>query len=278
MRLYVVMAEDEAKAAANGQTIQKDSLGLPISVGTESASEWASASQSDDKQDEEPPKHAPALFKNAQNPQARRPVLRHHPYSGFAEARLEAKQKSAPKLALDYKEDAPSEPIVIKGFDPVASTELQLKDPNADVSGIGQQLKERDLQSPYDSSLASNPSMNDLSMPIPQSSYDESQQHGAYLSSGEAFASQISQPSSIFIPNRFSEIDADTPPRSLLTDEIEEGVSLRTRNHGSEVEVVEVVVPSPNSSNSALQASSIPHKFFDHLDDPLKINPLDRLP
>ena len=271
------MANDEARAAATGRTVQKDSLGLPLLVGTDDESEWLTTSQFHTEPTEEvvsevntPPSAT------EQTPPGQRPVLRHHRYSGFARKKIEAKQKEAPKLAPNYVEEAHHDPIVVKGFDPDAGTELQLKDPfsKANVSAIGQQLKERDLQSPYDSSLTTSSWTNDLLTHMPKSSDDRAQQHVASLEPGEAFASQVSQYSPAFASRRLSDIDIDTPPGWLLADS-PGGVSLRPRDHSSEVEVV---MPSTNHPNSRLGNSSIPSDFFDPLEDPLKLNPMDGMP
>lgn len=146
--------------------------------------------------------------------------------------------------------------------------------PKASMSAIGQELKARDLLSPYDSSLDSSSWRNDLLAHIPRTSYDGAQQHVASLEPGEAFASQISPISPAFGQRRFSDTDSDTDsdtaPRSLLADGRRD-VILRPRDHGSEVEVV---IPSPNNRP---RSSSIPPDFFDHIGDPLKSNSLDRL-
>ncbi|KAL8824317.1 MAG: hypothetical protein Q9191_005140 [Dirinaria sp. TL-2023a] len=289
------MADDEARAAAKGRAIQKDSLGLPVLVGTESESEWLRTSTSIT----EPTTEGPSINESAppatqQAPRHRRPALSHQPLSGFAQALIEAEEEKAPKFARGYVE-ARHEPTVVKGFDIEADTELAGKDstpktivsaieqemkehllklrtepplfPNrlrtsydgaeqhvagptrrASMSAIGQELKERDLLSPYDSSLDSSSWTNNLLAHMPRTSYDGAQQSLASLEPGEAFASQASPNSPAFGSRRVSDTDRntnnDSPPRTPLGDGRPQRNTTNLEQQGEEAFASQI---SPNS-------------------------------
>ena len=154
------MAQDRAYAAHYGRTIQRDSLGLPMHVGTESASTSPPRSQNANGQSANQSGKArssesehistPMTLTREPAPEGQNPSVKLHACTGWAQDVMEKKKQRQPRLHPGFEPEVPRNPIVIRGFDPAVYAAAQHQPDAEDREGIGQKLKEMDLQSPRD--------------------------------------------------------------------------------------------------------------------------------
>ena len=154
------MAQDRAYAAHYGRTIQRDSLGLPMHVGTESASMSPPRSQNVNDQSgnqsgkvrssESEHISTPMTLTREPTPEGQKPPLRLHACTGWAQHVIEKRKQRQPRLHPGFEPEVSRNPIVIRGFDPAVYAAAQRQPEAEDTEDIGQKLKEMDLQSPRD--------------------------------------------------------------------------------------------------------------------------------
>lgn len=156
------MANDEAVASQWGRTIQRDSLGLPVDVGTAQSSAWPPEVQrAIDRDREERSKfqsserREPMTVAREATPRGQKPPLRHHECSGYSEQLLQAKRQQQPRLAPVYKSQTARDALRIEGMDPAAYATVQAHVALADAEDIGQRLRQMDLHAAQGSTSTS---------------------------------------------------------------------------------------------------------------------------